>query len=148
MPKLAGQPIQCFGSQEHQSLGDTATNNASYDVGGATNDRFELTHGDIIALNGDYFLAGPGTTNAAGSGEQDDLFYLASRPGNRGQTPGTRDEIVYTLKLIRGDDARFKPGGAWASYAFSDAVIAARVAAVRQAWCRSPGLTAAVSPDR
>jgi hypothetical protein len=30
MPKLAGQPIQCFGSQEHQSLGDTATGNASY----------------------------------------------------------------------------------------------------------------------
>ena len=66
MPKLTGQPIQCFGSQEHQSLGDTATNNASYDVGSAANDRFELTHGDIIALNGDYFLAGP-TTKAGGT---------------------------------------------------------------------------------
>jgi len=125
MPKLADQPIQCFGSQEHQSLGNTATGSASYDVGGAPNDRFELTHGDIIALSGDYFLAGPGTNSAGGKGAGDDLFNLSSRPGNRGQAAGTRDEIVYTLKLIRGDDARFKTGGAWATYTFSEAVTAA-----------------------
>src|SRR3954471_5499570 len=40
MPKLAGHPIQCFGSQEHQSLGNTATNSASYDVGGGPSDSF------------------------------------------------------------------------------------------------------------
>lgn len=122
MPKLVGQPIQCFGSQEHQSLGDTATGKASYDVGGSATDHFELTHGDIVALNGDYFLAGPGTTTAGGKGQQDDLFYLAGRPGNRGQVAGTRDEIIWTLKLIRGNDARFAKGGAWESFVFSDTV--------------------------
>jgi hypothetical protein len=124
MAKLASSPIQCFGSQEHQSLGDTATNHASYDVGGA-NDAFQLTHGDIVALSGDYFLAGPGTTTAGGKGAQDDLFAIAARPGHLGQLAGTRDEIIWTLKMIRNDDARFQAGGAWASYIFSDAVKAA-----------------------
>ncbi len=122
MPKRADQPIQCFGSQEHQSLGDTATGTASYEVGGAAGDQFQLTHGDIIALNGDYFLAGPGTTTAGGRGANDDLFDLSARPGNRGQAIGTRDEIVWALKLIRGNDARFAQGGAWAAFVFSDAV--------------------------
>jgi hypothetical protein len=125
MPKLVGQPIQRFGSQEHQSLGDNATNTASYDVGGGANDQFQLTHGDIVCLSGDYFLAGPGTTSAGGKGQQDDLFHLASRPGNRGQAPGTRDEVIWTLKMVRGNDARFAQGGPWASFVFSDAVKAA-----------------------
>jgi hypothetical protein len=122
MPKLEGQPIQLFGSQEHQSLGDTATGNASYDVGGAADDHFQLTHGDIVCLSGDYFLAGPGTNTAGGKGQQDDLFHLAERPGNRGQAAGTRDEVIWGLKIIRGNDARFAPGGPWASFIFSDAV--------------------------
>ncbi|HEX8025251.1 MAG TPA: DUF4157 domain-containing protein, partial [Candidatus Limnocylindrales bacterium] len=46
----SGHPIQCFGSQEHQSLGDTATGTAHYDVGGGASDSFQLTHGDIVAL--------------------------------------------------------------------------------------------------
>jgi hypothetical protein len=121
MPKLVGQPIQCFGSQEHQSLGNTATNNASYEVG-ADNDSFQLTHGDIVALNGDYFLSGPGTNAAGGHGQADDLFYLAGRPGNRGQAAGTRDEVIWVLKMIRGNDARFAQGGSWAAFVFSDAV--------------------------
>jgi uncharacterized protein DUF4157 len=121
MAKLQGQPIQCFGSQEHQSLGDTATGGASYNVGGA-NDEFQLTHGDIVALNGDYFLAGPGINTAGGKGQQDDLFYLAGRPGNRGQVAGTRDEVIWVLKMIRGNDARFAQGGPWAAYVFSDTV--------------------------
>ncbi|HEX3760588.1 MAG TPA: DUF4157 domain-containing protein [Kofleriaceae bacterium] len=125
LPKLVGHPIQCFGSQEHQSLGDTATGSASYDVGGGPGDAFQLTHGDIVALSGDYFLAGPGTSSAGGRGQQDDLFYLAGRPGNRGQAAGTRDEVIWTLKLIRGNDARFAQGGAWAGFVFSDAVKAA-----------------------
>lgn len=125
MPELVGIPIQCFGSQEHQSLGDTATGTASYDVGGGASDHFQLTHGDIVALSGDYFLAGPGTSAAGGRGQQDDLFQLASRAGNRGQAAGTRDEVIWTLKMIRGNDARFAQGGPWASYVFSDAVKAA-----------------------
>ena len=112
-----------FASQEHQSLGDTATGTASYDLGSSANDHFELTHGDIIALSGDYFLAGPGTTTAGGKGQQDDLFYLAGRPGNRGQAVGTRDEIIWTLQLIRRDDARFAPGGSWAGYVFSQQLV-------------------------
>jgi hypothetical protein len=117
-----GASVQRFGSQEHQSLGDTATNNASYDVGGEANDHFELTHGDIIALSGDYFLAGPGTKSAAGKGQQDDLFYLASRPGNHGQAPGTRDEVLWALKSFRDDDPRFAKGGPWAGYTFTKPV--------------------------
>src|SRR5262245_41633280 len=122
MPKLVGQPIQLFGSQEHQSLGNNATSNASYDVGGAADDHFQLTHGDLVALNGDYFLAGPGTNTAGGKGQQDDIFHLAGRPGNRGQAAGTRDEVIWALKIIRANDARFAQGGPWAQYVFSDAV--------------------------
>jgi hypothetical protein len=127
LPKRADQPIQRFGSQEHQSLGDTATGSASYSVGGAdpAADPFQLTHGDIVALSGDYFLAGPGTTAAGGRGAADDLFALSGRPGNRGQAPGTRDEVIWALKIIRGNDARFGQGGAWAAYVFSDPVKAA-----------------------
>jgi len=124
MPALVDQPPPNFGSQEHQSLGDTATNRASYDVGGATDDPFRLTHGDLCSLNGDYFLSGPGTTTAGGRGAQDDLFALAARPGNAGQLAGTRDELIWALKLIRGDDARFATGP-WAGYVFADAVNAA-----------------------
>jgi Domain of unknown function (DUF4157) len=122
MAKLASQPIQRFGSQEHKSLGDNATGTASYNVGGAASDSFQLTHGDLIALNGDYFLAGPGTTAAGGRGAQDDIFQLAARPGNRGQTAGTQDEVIWALKIIRDSDPRFAAGGPWAGFVFSDAV--------------------------
>lgn len=124
MPKMADQPIQRFGSQEHQSLGNNATGTASYEVG-ATGDSFQLTHGDIVALSGDYFLAGPGTTSAGGRGQQDDLFHLAAQPGNRGQAAGTRDEVVWALKIVRASDARFGQGGPWAAFVFPDAVKAA-----------------------
>jgi len=124
MRKLVNQPLPSFSSQEHQSLGDAATQSASYDIGGAADDPFLLTHGDISSLNGDYFLAGPGTTTAGGRGAQDDLFALAARPGNQGQVPGTRDELIWALKIIRGNDARFATGP-WARYTFADAVKAA-----------------------
>jgi hypothetical protein len=120
-----GSPIQCFGSQEHQSLGDTATGSARYDLSGAAGDPIQLTHGDLIALSGDYFLAGPGTGSAGGRGQQDDLFHLAARAGNRGQAAGTRDEVIWAIKVIRGDDPRFGPGGPWAGFVFSEAVKAA-----------------------
>lgn len=94
MAKRADQPIQRFGSQEHQSLGNNTTNNASYNVDGGATDDFQLSHGDIVALSGDYFLAGPGTNSAGGKGAQDDLFALAARAGNRGQAAGTRDELI------------------------------------------------------
>ncbi len=128
------EPLQHFGSQEHQSLGDSATGSASYELGSGEAP-FQLTHGDLIALSGDYFLAGPdatssgamssGAMSSGGRGPEDDVFYLAGRPGDLGQAPSTRDEIVWALKLIRRADARFAPGGAWTQYVFSDAVKAA-----------------------
>lgn len=113
-----------FGSKEHQSLGDNATSGARYEVGGGVGDSFRLSHGDLVALSGDYFLAGPETESAGGRGRQDDLFDLASRPGSAGQAAGTRDELIWALKLTRGDDARFARGGAWSEYVFSDVVQA------------------------
>lgn len=114
-----------FTSREHQSLGDHATDTACYELGDGAADSFQLSHGDLIALSGDFFLAGPGIGTAGGRGQQDDLFYLTGRPGDRGQAAGTRDEVIWALKLIRADDARFGPGGPWAAHVFSDAVTAA-----------------------
>ena len=48
--------IQRFDSFEHQSLGNVATGNATISMEGeAPGKQFELSHGDIIALSGDYF---------------------------------------------------------------------------------------------
>ena len=116
-------PSERFGSHEHQSLGDAATGGASYDVGGPGAPLL-LSHGDLIALSGDYFLAGPGTRSAGGRGDPDDLFVLAARPGDRGQTPGTRDEVLWALAQVRAGDPRFAADGAWGGYVFSDAVRA------------------------
>ena len=87
--------IQRFSSQEHRSLGDTATGGALVNVGGETPaSRFELSHGDVIALSGDYFPAA-------------ELMRLGAIPGDRGGKVGTRDEIIWALKLIDAADARF-----------------------------------------
>lgn len=116
--------VQRFESDEHQHMGDTATGGAAYDLGSKT-DKFELTHGDIIALSGDVF-------------PPDELFRLAAIPGNRGQNVNTRDEILWALQDTRiwelreaasgpfagKKDPRFEKGGLYANYVYSDAVKA------------------------
>ncbi len=114
--------VQRFESDEHQHLGDIAAPGALYDLGGP-NDKFELTHGDILALSGDVF-------------PPDELFRLAAIPGNKGQKVGSRDEILWALQDTRiwelrsgssgpyagKKDPRFEPGGPYAGYVYSDAV--------------------------
>jgi hypothetical protein len=109
--------IQRFISQEHRSLGDTATGGALVNVGGEMPaERFELSHGDVIALSGDYFhLDDPRRPN-------DGLRQLAKRPGDRGGKVGTRDEIIWALKVIDAADARFSAGGIWDGFVFTDEV--------------------------
>ena len=121
--KSSGGLVQRFESEEHQFLGDTATGKATYNLG--TTDKFELTHGDILALSGDVFMP-------------EDLFKLAAIPGDKGTKVDTRDEILWALqdpriwemraekglaKRFAGQkDPRFAPGGAFAGFSFSDAV--------------------------
>lgn len=133
-------PVQRFGSKEHQNLGNTPTGGAEYDVRGGGdlpgadpgplpdyNNSFRLTHGDIVALSGDYFDP---RDHLRQSGRQvanpDSLFRLAALPSPRpGQATGTRDEIVYCLHEINANDPRFQPGGKWHGITFSEAVGAA-----------------------
>ncbi len=96
---------------EHRAIGDEATGGAVVDVApGRFGGRFLLSHGDVIALSGDFFGG-------------DELFELASVPGARGVLTGTRDEIVCALKVMAVDEAvedpRFGAGGEFASYEFS-----------------------------
>ncbi len=113
-----GVAIQRFDSPEHRSLGDVATGRAPVNVGGETPaTRFELSHGDVIALSGDYFLAA-------------ELMRFGAIPGDRGRKVGTRDEIIWALKVIDekevvAADPRFSPGGIWVGFVFSDEVKAA-----------------------
>jgi len=116
--------VQRFASEEHQNLGDVATNKATYNIGTAT-DKVELTHGDIIALSGDVFMP-------------EDLFRLAAIPGNKGQKVGTSDEVLWglqdpriwemraekdpTKRFAGTKDPRFEVGGIYAGYTFSDDV--------------------------
>lgn len=124
--KSAGnRPVQRFESEEHQKMGNDATKSAVYNLGSAT-DKFELTHGDILALSGDVF-------------EPNELFRLAAIPGQNGQKVGSRDEVLWALRepsiwemrsassgpFAGQKDPRFEAGGPYASYVFSDAVKAA-----------------------
>ena len=46
-------------SYEHRAIGDEATGAARVNVGGdGTDERFDLTFGDVVALSGDYFRPG------------------------------------------------------------------------------------------
>jgi hypothetical protein len=114
--------VQRFGSTEHKGLGDAPTGSAEYDLGGAPepgassyNASFKLTHGDIVALTGDYFdprddirFLGAKLPNP------DSLFRIAARPSAApGTAVGTRDEIVWTIYHIDKSDPRFAPGGKW-----------------------------------
>ena len=113
--------IQPFSSKEHRSLGDTATGGALVNVGGDTPaTTFMLTHGDVIALSGDYFfvdaLRPPGMLGP-------DLMQLGTIPGSKGSKVGTRDEIIYALKDIDGADPRFAKGGIWEGFSFPEPVV-------------------------
>ncbi|HEX6596214.1 MAG TPA: hypothetical protein VF045_04730 [Acidimicrobiales bacterium] len=96
---------------EHRAIGDEATAGAKVDVAPSrSGGRFLLSHGDVIALSGDFFGA-------------DELFELASVPGASGVLTGTSDEVVCALKVMAVDEAvedpRFGTGGEFATYQFS-----------------------------
>ncbi len=124
-PVSNSSTVQRFGSVEPQALGDRATDAASYGIGADPN--FQLTHGDIIALSGDYFAP-------------DELMHLMRTPPRvsgiknpsemknvpwvYGLVPGTRDELIYALYDFDKTDTRFQAGGVWARHSFSDDVKA------------------------
>ncbi|HEX6596772.1 MAG TPA: hypothetical protein VF045_07545 [Acidimicrobiales bacterium] len=65
---------------EHRAIGDEATAGAKVDIAPSrSGGRFLLSHGDVIALSGDFFGA-------------DELFELASVPGASGVLTGTSDD--------------------------------------------------------
>lgn len=110
--------VQRFESKEHKRIGDDAADSSEYDLGPGT---IALTHGDIVALSGDYFPT-------------DELTHLMSVPmpvvkadgasmrSVVGLRPGTADEIIYALFLIDKEDPRFLRGGIWEKHSFSDVV--------------------------
>ena len=108
--------VSRFNEEEHKPLGDEAANGATVISEKRGNDRFDLTFGDVVMLSGDWF-------------EPHDLMSLARKPGNRGALKGTRDEIVYALKVglkdLKPPDPRFRKGGIWADWTFSDPVTKA-----------------------
>ncbi len=118
-------------AQEHRALGDAATGGAHVNVGGdGPEERLVLGFGDVVALSGDFFVADgfPVSASAwdgshADSLASDGLFSLARFPGQWGQRPGTRDEIIAALKVMAADqgvvDARFGPDGEFAGFEFS-----------------------------
>jgi len=133
--------VQRFGSLEHQSIGDVATGGATYDLGGhnarvdrsAYNAAFQLTHGDIVMLSGDFFSPRDTRRTASGGTEPDpdSLFRIAGRASSSpGQTVGSWDEVVYAIKKAIPTDPRFQPvstaafpaGHPWHLVTFSQAV--------------------------
>lgn len=120
-------------AQERRTLGDAATGAAQVNLGGeAPEERLLVSFGDVVALSGDYFvadgfavLASPGDAWHAEALASDGLFGLSLTPGDRGQRPGSRDEVICALKVMAEDqgmaDARFEPGGEFEDFAFSPA---------------------------
>lgn len=109
-------------AHEHRSVGDAATARALVNLGGeGPGERFQLTHGDVVALAGDFFLpdAEEDTRWVAARGAETvgeaNLFSLARLPGNRGGALGSRDEITAALRVMTYDedfeDPRLAPGG-------------------------------------
>jgi hypothetical protein len=114
-------------AQEHRALGDAATDQAPVDLGG---EGLVLSFGDVVALSGDFFVAdaypvltGPGEASQAEALASEGLFQLAAVAGERGERPGTQDEIVCALKVMAADqmleDPRFEPGGEFGYFSFS-----------------------------
>jgi hypothetical protein len=116
--------VQRFAEREHRSLGDEATGHALVNVGGEKGDaRFELTHGEVVALTGDHFLATKEDYPPGMPYNNDDLFTLAAKPGKNGTAVGTRDEIIYVLYDMDSTNAGFLPGGIWEAHAAAFAEI-------------------------
>ena len=89
--------VQRFESQEHQDIGESATGGAMVSVGGELpHERLELTHGEVIALSGDWFKPDDSAP--------DGLFHLARIPGRGGAGIGTRDEIFCALLVYREEE--------------------------------------------
>ncbi len=110
-------------SSEHRAVGEAATAGALVNVGGdCAEQRCVLRYGDVVALSGDFF---------AGPYPADDLFRLATIPGERGTKLRTRDEIVCALKVMAVDggvaDPRFEPGGQFSDYQFTEAAATTEV---------------------
>lgn len=122
--------VQRFGSQEHTELGNAPTNSRQYKLHDDPSAyEFYLTHGDIVALSGDYFDPRDTITDENGNEipNPDSLFLMAKRPSLRpGKDLGTQDEIVYAIKKYNEEydikDRRFEPGGIWADIVFSDEI--------------------------
>ncbi len=120
-------------AQEHRALGDAATGAARVNLGGdAPEERLVVSFGDVVALSGDYFVAdGSPLLTSLGDARHsealasDSLFSLASTPGDRGERPGSRDEVICALKVMALDqgmsDPRFEPGGQFEDFAFTSA---------------------------
>ncbi len=137
-----GQPIQMFGSLEHQTFGNEGARAAGYtgtfrqETGSemlrgkpSSVFNFVLTHGDIVMLSGDYF--DPREKDDKGKPVPDNLFALAKTASFfPGQVPGTQDEIMYAIKHARPGDPRFDKQcgkddpqrGIWGHLKFSKAV--------------------------
>ncbi|MFN2568902.1 MAG: hypothetical protein ABR564_04800 [Candidatus Dormibacteria bacterium] len=109
-------------AHEHRAVGDAATGAALVNLGGDTPDeRFLLTHGDVVALSGDFFMPDSAEADrwrrARGGGVLGtaDLFELAKVPGGQGQRVDSRDEIISALRVMTLDeefeDPRVSPGG-------------------------------------
>ena len=117
---------------EHRAIGDAATGGALVNLGGESPEkRLWLTFGDVVGLSGDFFrpcddsttgLFSRRPTGVAGSSSVS-LFGLARVPGDAGTRLGSRDEILCALKVTTVDesfpDARFEPGGPFASFRFT-----------------------------
>lgn len=108
---------------EHRDIGDTASGGALVNVGGdASQERFWLSYGDVMALSGDYLAPQPDSDADRDALSADDLFTLARIPGADGTKVGSRDEIVCALKVMTVDEAfidpRFEAGGEFAGFDF------------------------------
>ena len=126
-----------FGSDEHQTFGNDGLRAAGHsqpyrpaapepgkDGDEESGTAFELTHGDLAMLSGDYF--DPRARDERGEPVPDSLFALAKNPSSRpGQMLGTQDEVIYAIRHANPRDPRFARGGAWASLKFSEAVMKA-----------------------
>ncbi|MCG8424504.1 MAG: DUF4157 domain-containing protein [Proteobacteria bacterium] len=89
--------IQRFESNEHKKMGDAGSGNAKIELSPG----FEVSFGDITATAGDYFKSVA------------QIEELAGKPGDGKNCPGTRDEILYVLRVeVQGHEDEEESFGA------------------------------------